>query len=316
MLTHQGEIDSDEYTTDNLLSVLVEVTTFCNMECSYCIRTVKDDKNKWCNQHIKLEDFKYIVDSLPHAGEMITQGVGEPTMHPHLPELIRIAAGSKKFSRITLTSNAMLRQEDYYQQLFDAGLSKLYISVDSLEQGLANRLRAGTSVERLKEIIPVLLRKFPKKIAIRTTVGRDNIDNIPSLLHELDLLGSLEVFMHPYDDIGNSIGCLSAEESRRFQNKISIIADPFHNLCVKANSFVPSPKVCIHPWRIPAITVEGDLVPCCRTMDKGIYTFGNVFSSSFNKIWHSEKADQMRRGISFRSPSFCDGCPRYIKRIN
>jgi len=307
-------INSADYTTDNLISVLVEITTFCNMECSHCIRTIKDDKNNWRNQHIKLSDFQYIVDSLPPAGEIVTQGVGEPTMHPHLPEIIKIAAESNKFSNVTLTTNAMLRKEDYYQRLFDAGLTKLYISVDSLEQDLASRLRAGTSVTRLKRMISALSKMLPKKVAIRTTVGRDNIGSIPYLLENLNAIGILDVFMHPYDDIGNPTGVLNSEESAQFQKDISALAESFVNLRVIANSFIPSPELCIHPWRIPAITVDGYLVPCCRTMDKNIYTFGNILLKPFSKVWCSETADLLRRDFMERSPSFCKGCPRYVMR--
>ncbi len=306
----------DPYTTDNLMSVLVEITTFCNMECTYCIRTIKDDKNKWCNKHLSLEEFKKIVDSLPIAGEIVTQGVGEPTMHPHLPEIIRIAVASKKFPSVVLTTNAMLRKVDYYQQLFYAGLTKLYISVDSLEHELANRMRAGTSIKRLKEIIVALTGIFPGKIAIRTTVGSENIHTIPALLQGLDALGQLDVFMHPYDDIGNPHGCISPEQSAQFERDIVGLSQPFQNLRVVANSFVPAPEVCIHPWRIPAITVDGDMVPCCRTMDKNIFTFGNVLENSFEDIWSSEKAKSMRTSFLSESPSFCGGCPRYVERYN
>jgi radical SAM protein with 4Fe4S-binding SPASM domain len=308
------DIDRYEYNANKLLSVLVEVTTFCNMECSYCIRTVKDDNNKWRNQHIKLEDFKYIVDSLPPAEEIVTQGVGEPTMHPYLPEIIKIAAESKKFPNITLTTNAMLRNEAYYRSLFEAGLTKLYISVDSLDQELADKMRAGTSVARLKNMISVLSESLSGKIAIRTTVGKNNINTIPALLHDLNSLGSLDVYMHPYDDIGNPTGCLSKERSGRFHSDIALMAEPYLNLHVVANSFIPSPNVCIHPWRIPAITADGYLVPCCRTMDKDIYTFGNIVSNSFLRVWNSEKTNQMRKELVSRSPSFCSGCPRYVER--
>lgn len=308
------DIDQEEYTTDNLMSVLVEITTYCNMACSYCIRTIKDDNSHWQNQHMKVSDFQYIVDSLPPAGEIITQGVGEPTMHPHLPEIVRIASAAKKFQNITLTTNAMLRNESYYQDLFDSGLTKLYISVDSMDRDLANQLRAGTSVERLKEMIPLLAASFPRKIGIRTTVGKNNIESIPSLLSSLNAIGPLDVYMHPYDDIGNPNGCLSPEVSAQFQDRVSVLAKDFSNLRVIANGFIPSEKVCIHPWRIPAITVDGYLVPCCRTMDENIYTFGNVISSRFSEVWESDGAQGMRKEFSRESPQFCTGCPRYVIR--
>ena len=302
------------YSTDNLISVLVEITTYCNLGCAGCIRTITNNNNAWMNHHISLDDFQHIVDSLPPVGEIVTQGIGEPTMHPQLPEIIRIARQAEKFDLITFTTNAMIRDLDYFTNLFDLGLSRLYISVDSLEPVLANKLREGTKVERLNTFIPQLTEAFPGKIAIRTVVGSENIQTIPHLLNGLNELGPLEVLMHPYDDIGYPVGTLTLEERKAFEKEMEPLTHAYDNLVVATNGFLPSDDVCIHPWRIPAITADGYLVPCCRVMDKNLYTFGNILSSSFSDVWESSEAYEMRTSFLHESPNFCEGCTRYSFR--
>jgi radical SAM protein with 4Fe4S-binding SPASM domain len=304
----------DEYSTEKLLSVLVEITTFCNMECAGCIRTIQHSESKWVNQHLTLADFTQIIATLPPAHELVTQGVGEPTMHPQLAEIIRVARESNKFPHITLTTNAMVRPPEYYATLFDAGLSRLYDSVDSLDSDLANWLRAGTSVSRLTHIIRELSSAFPERIGIRTAVGRNNIHTIPELLAELSALGRFRVYMHPYDDMGNPDGYLTLEERATFEKDIHVLAAEIPNLRVITNNFIPSPAVCIHPWKIPAITADGYLTPCCRMMDKDVFTFGNMLSDTFRNVWDSESAQQMRKQFLLKSPHFCTGCPRFVMR--
>jgi radical SAM protein with 4Fe4S-binding SPASM domain len=307
-------MSSIEYSTANLISILVEITTYCNMKCSGCIRTIKKEDNRWLNHHIKVSDFTKIVESLPNADEIVTQGIGEPTMHPYLPELIRIARESGKFQNITLTSNAMARDAAYYSQLFRAGLTRLYISVDSFDPVLADRLRAGTKVGKLKRMISGLTEAFSGQIAIRTVIGSANIHTVPDILAVLNGLGKLQVYMHPYDDIGYPEGTLTLEERAQFMIDIEAYRMPFSNLKVVANGFVPAREVCVHPWKIPAITVDGYLVPCCRVMDKNIFNFGNVVKHSFEKVWNAEKSNNMRKEFFLRSPNYCEGCTRYEMR--
>lgn len=305
---------AEEYTTDTLLSILVEVTTFCNMGCAGCVRTVHRAENRWANQHLSAGDFARMVSTLPPAHEIVTQGVGEPTMNPDLPEILRIARESGKFPHITMTTNGMVRPVGYYAGLFNAGLSRLYISVDSLDPELANRLREGTSVPRLTHLIRTLAVSFPGRIAIRTSVGRNNAHSVPALLAGLNELGRLRVNMHPYDDMGNPDGVMTGGEREAFERGLPDLVRPLTNLRVISNNFVPSPAVCMHPWQIPAVTVDGYLTPCCRMTDKSVFTFGNMLASSFRDVWDSEAAWEMRRRFVVKSPAFCAGCPRFAPR--
>lgn len=306
---------SYEYNTENLISVLVEVTTYCNMKCTGCIRTIKNNQDNWANHHLSVDDFKKMVFSLPQADEIVTQGIGEPTMHPQLPEMIKIAHDSGKFNKITLTSNALARKPEYYQQLFDAGLTRLYISVDSFDPELANQLREGTDIDKLRENISVLTRLYPGLIAIRTVVSSLNIESVPVILSELNDLGSLMVFFHPYDDIGDPTGVMTLEERVDFDQYISDIENDYENLEVRANGFIPGDDICIHPWKIPAITADGYLVPCCRVMDKDIFSLGNVIKKPFDEVWNSTETNNMRKDFLEKSPDYCEGCTRHKMRI-
>ena len=303
-----------DYKAKKLISVLVEITTYCNMKCVGCIRTIKNDHSNWENRHISIEEFTKIVDDLPYSEEIVTQGIGEPTMHPHLPELIRIAGNTNKFDKITLTTNALARPVDYYSDLFDAGLSRLYVSVDSFEPILANKLRKGTNVDQLKARIKQLGLMFPGLVDIRTVISSLNAAAIDDFLTTCNGLGNFRVLFHPYDDIGDPSGVMTVGERAEFLNDLRNIPNVYDQLEITANGFIPSEEVCIHPWKIPAITADGYLVPCCRVMDKEVFNLGNILEQSFDSVWKSDQAIGMRTEFLKKSPEFCEGCTRYCMR--
>ncbi|MCP4129945.1 MAG: radical SAM protein [bacterium] len=295
-------------------TVLVEITTYCNLKCAGCYRTLNEGKG-WKNRNMSIGDFQKIINELPRANTITPQGIGEPTVHPDLPEMISIAKSSGKFNEIMFTTNLMAHDIGYYSDLFKNGLSKLWISVDTLDQALADILRRGTSVEKLKTRIRELASNHPGKIGIRTVVGSKNFDSVTRIFAELDILGSLEVVLQPYDDLGDSSGCLSVDDRISLTNYINNPEFSFKNLtvCIE-HSFIPSPQVCPAPFMAPAITADGYLTPCCRILDKDIYNFGNVISDSFDSVWNSPKTKKFKKNFTKRSPSICDGCPGFLKR--
>ncbi|MBI5741879.1 MAG: tetratricopeptide repeat protein [Nitrospirae bacterium] len=293
----------------------VEITTYCNLSCSGCLRTVKTSEGTWQKRHMSYETFKWIIETLPPTGWLGVYGIGEPTLHPDLAEMVRFARSARKFNSVAITTNAMARMPEYYSQLFDAGLSALTISVDTLDPALIDQLRPGTDVERLKERIRALIEAFSGKVDICSVISRMNIGSVPDLLKELNSIGKLTVNMQPFDDLGNPKGCLSLEERAWFTHRLHEIAKPYGNLKVNAAPhFIPSGSICNKPWQSPYITVDGHVTPCCRIVDPGLKSLGNISSSSFSEIWNAPETEKWRRDFIVRSPSVCDGCPMHVSR--
>ena len=84
-------------------SLHVEVTSYCNLRCAGCSRTVNVSDVNWKNQHMSVSDFQKLVDGLPFVGDVLLYGLGESSLHPSLPEIVRIAHASKKFNTIFAT---------------------------------------------------------------------------------------------------------------------------------------------------------------------------------------------------------------------
>jgi len=298
-----------------LWQVAVEVTTHCNLVCPGCLRTVKCAEGNWDSRHMALSDYQKIVQDLPKAQTFASGGIGEPTMHPQLPELIRIAASTGKFRSICFTSNGMARAPEYYDELFEAGLTRVDISVDTLDQELADRLRGGTSTEKLSVCLQRLAGRHPGRIGARTVIRSENIHRIPDLLSQLNDLGQLNVSLQYFIDMGNPEGVAPLPERKALLERLPAIASRCSNLRVKAPEFIePSPQVCIYPWWGPAVTVDGYVMVCCNMMDKDRFNLGNALKTPFAEVWRSRSTREFRREFTRRSPSFCAECPYYLMR--
>lgn len=294
--------------------VVVEVTTYCNLKCAGCVRTIMDGQNAWSNIHIPVESFRRIVDTLSPAEIFIPQGIGESTMHPNIVELVHIASQAKKFDRIEINTNGLVRTADFYGELFDAGLNSLTVSVDTLDEGLIERVRSGTDVSKLETRLQEFAKRFPDRIGIRVTVSKWNMAQLPELFRRLEALGRFKVYLQPFFDMGNSGGVLNADEVRRLELTFAEQGSEYSNLNITIEPFLPSKDVCRSPWRSPAITVDGHLKPCCMILHQEDIHFGDVLAVPFNELWHSPEIKEFRSQFMLRSPNCCARCPYYSIR--
>ena len=72
-----------------LRSLYLEVTSCCNLKCKGCYRTLYNYESK--NKNISLEDFKRYVDQVPSSSSLYLHGLGEPSLHPNIKEILEYA---------------------------------------------------------------------------------------------------------------------------------------------------------------------------------------------------------------------------------
>lgn len=126
---------ADVVPLDTPLSIQVEPCSGCNFKCSYCYRQMETDQ--YCETTLlSLSTFQKLIDDCKGFKQpiksMIFARMGEPTLNPKLPEMIRYAkeSGVVKTAKV-ITNGSMLRPE-LNLQLIDAGLDVLRISIQGL----------------------------------------------------------------------------------------------------------------------------------------------------------------------------------------
>ena len=109
----------------------VEFVRGCNLKCWHC---TAEDLSGGEPQFMPLETWesmcKIMANMTPYRRLELAQG-GEPTLHPHLIECLKIAKKITPTTQIQVTTNGLsiLSGKFKFKQLFDAGANSVYIDM-------------------------------------------------------------------------------------------------------------------------------------------------------------------------------------------
>lgn len=301
--------------------VQVEVTSACQLRCTFCARTALADR--WINAHLSREAFSGILPYARQIELVHLQGWGEPLLHPRLWDMA--AALKQAGCRVSLTTNGVLLDEEAVREACRLGLDLVAVSVAGARPTTNDALRVGSSLERIAanvsrlceqkprprvvlimQLMPPNLPELPELVSLAAEVGADEVvaphlDYIPA--PELDGLRAFGWQPDPrVSDLvseamrrGEELGVkVHVYESRLRDDVLVCAADPVHNL-----------------W----ITVDGQAAPCaylalpCRNgfprFFEGTHehlrrlTFGDV-SGGVPRVWQSRPARSFRSAFSRR----------------
>lgn len=125
-------------------SILIELTTRCNMGCDFCGRSIR---TRPLNHDMDFDLFKHIVDQISLLNLTNTvhlYGNGEPLLAPNLSDAIRYCK-QKNLQTVILT-NGLLLTTDRYEKLLESGLDHLYISFHNLSESAFKYRRASGKI--------------------------------------------------------------------------------------------------------------------------------------------------------------------------
>lgn len=302
---------------DNLFAVpdpvgrlQLEVTTGCNLGCAGCQRTIAMEAKRWRNSHMPIERYRAVIANAPRARLLVLQGIGEPTLHPKIDEMVDIARASGRFDLISFNTNALVRDTAFYRDLAARGLSHVSVSVDSLDPALAEELRAGTDVGRLKSAIRDLVRLFPG-LTISTVLSRRNLAGYRALVDEVAALGPRFFEVQPlisYTAASDPV-CLDQDDTARARAVLAGIRQARPDLTViPAAALTPSGARCRRPFRAVYVTVEGYLTPCCTTNDVDLFGRTSLAEMSFAEAWSRPAVARWLSGFFDADADICRGC--------
>ncbi|MCA9188201.1 MAG: GTP 3',8-cyclase MoaA [Planctomycetales bacterium] len=128
----------------------ISVTDRCNIRCFYCM----PDENLKFLPRRELLTFEEIARFVRVAAGMGIEKVritgGEPLVRSQLSELIRLLKPIRGIRDIALTTNGILLSEQA-QQLYDAGLDRLNISLDALNEETFHRIARRNGLAQVLE---------------------------------------------------------------------------------------------------------------------------------------------------------------------
>jgi len=160
------------------------VTYRCNNDCAHCYNA-----RERTYRELDTEHWKQILDQLWSLGvpHIVFTG-GEATLRPDLPELIRHAESNGQITGLN-TNARRLSDAKYVQQLVDAGLDHVQVTVESCDEQIHDEMMRTKGAFR--QTIAGLKNALANKLYVmtNTTMLRTNVHKIPDTLDFLADLG-------------------------------------------------------------------------------------------------------------------------------
>ncbi|MFI5617511.1 radical SAM protein [Streptomyces sp. NPDC051567] len=250
----------------------LEVTGLCNEFCDHCYA---DSGPKGTHGTMAVRDWKRTLDQLADMGTENVQFIGgEPTLYPHLPELIEHAHG--RGLGIEVFSNMTHIRDELWGTFTKYGvtLATSYYSDDAQEHDQVTRLRGSHRKTRAN-----IRKAIDLGMPIRGGVVSVNSgQRVQGAANDLAALG-----------VGQVDGDRTRAFGRAGQGAVPTVAD----LCGH----------CAHGKC--AIGPTGDVWPCVLGR---FLSLGNVKDTPLAEIWTSTRTAEIRAEIAAARPDKAESC--------
>ena len=264
--------------------VYVEITNICNMRCSFCHGHSRQPRT------MTASEFAHILEQLEGKTQYVYYHLmGEPLLHPQLPELMKMAAQAGFKSVLTTNGTLLSKRGD---ALLQAGVHKVSISLHSFEQ----QDDAGHK-SYLQEVAAFAEKAAAQGTLVSFRLWNKGCDDGKNVVTEAFLRSNL-----PGDWTENSRGYRIRE--RIFLEWGDRFAWPDRAAPIQGERVY-----CYGMQDHFGILCDGTVVPCCLDSD-GVIALGNVFSQDLTEILESPRAKAMAEGFRCRKPTedLCRRC--------
>ena len=286
------------------------VTYRCNNDCAHCYNARERNFPE-----LSTEQWFQIIDQLWDLGvpHIVFTG-GEATLRNDLPELIKHAESNGQITGLN-TNARRLSDEHYVQQLVNAGLDHVQVTVESCNAEVHDEMMRAKGA--FKQTIAGLKNALNSKLYVmtNTTMLRTNIHTIPDTLDFLADIGVPTIGLNAliYSGHGLSVGTglhqselqpildiATRKTAERGQRLIWYTPTQYCEFDPTANNL--GVKGCTAALYSMCIESNGNVLPC----QSYYHPLGNMLTDSWDSIWNHKLSVQLRERQNL--PDKCEGC--------
>ncbi|HEV8129697.1 MAG TPA: SPASM domain-containing protein, partial [Acidobacteriota bacterium] len=222
---------------------------------------------------------------------VIPWGAGEPLLSSDLYEMIRYAKTNGMHS--VVSTNATLLNEERSNQIIDSGLDILIIAFDGTTPEVYEKYRKGANFYKVRsnifKFLEIKQRRNANVFTIMQLVRmRENCHQVKDFERMWSIPGVDEIRIKE-EEIGFAEMAVPGQE-----NKPRVRRNPCHLL-----------------WQgPPAVTVDGNMFPCCHTWQTK--PLGNINQQSVKQIWNSPAMQGWRQAHVKRDLREYPDCQRCL----
>ena len=174
----------------------------CPLSCIFC-STDAGPKSKWRQTEyiVELDYLIHVVkDIVAFKGgrriEAHIDTVGDPTTYPHLIDLVCKLSDIPGIEVISMQTHGVLLTERMIDELADAGLSRINLSIDALDEPLAKYI-AGVNFYDINHIVGIAEYISQSKIDLLIApvwIPKINDDEIPKIIEFAKKIGAGKIW--------------------------------------------------------------------------------------------------------------------------
>ena len=286
------------------------VTYRCNNDCAHCYNARERNYPE-----LKTDDWKRILDKLWELGvpHIVFTG-GEATLRNDLPELIRHAESNGQITGLN-TNARRLADMNYVQQLVDAGLDHVQITVESCVPEIHDEMMRANGA--FKQTVAGLKNVLATKLYVmtNTTMLKTNVHAIPATLDFLADLGVPTVGLNALIYSGQGLTVGTGLRENELQPILDMAAQKTAARGQKLIWYTPTQycefdptasnlgvKGCTAALYNMCAEPNGDVIPC----QSYYHALGNLLTDSWDSIWNHPLSVQLRERQNL--PEKCRDC--------
>jgi MoaA/NifB/PqqE/SkfB family radical SAM enzyme len=261
---------------DEPLIYQIETTTLCNSNCLACTRRYYPN-NLIGSMSVKY--FKKLLNILPNLKVVNLQGMGEPFLTPDFQKML-VECKKRKLG-VQVISNGTI-----FKRTYSRYIDSLIISLNAFSKKKYQELHGANHFElvikNVKSYAKIRTNQHTAINFVRTKLNQEEYPKIKRFASSVGIKDVWDTLVENWDP---------------FQR------ENFEKLKVKNIN----KRRCFRARRIPFITWQGLVTPCCIRMDPRIKNFGNLFKDfSWDNQEYQKFLQDIERG---QFPPFCQGCP-------
>lgn len=252
---------------DHACLVVVEVTTDCNLSCSYCFAGSGPG-----GDHLLFDEVVELLEVVLESGgpRPIQFSGGEPTVRDDLPDLVE-RAREMGFDHVQVNTNgiALTERDGYAERLDEAGVTAIYLQFDGLRPNTYRDIRGVDLADTKRRAVAAYRRAGLSVVLVPTVVPGTNDDEMGDVVrYALDNLDVVEsVNFQPVAHFGRYAtdgGRFSLDEAARR------LADGFDTL--EPRDVMPIPCCSSYCQSATALVpTDSDPVPVTRYVDDATF---------------------------------------------
>jgi hypothetical protein len=265
----------------------LEASAACQMKCPMCAQGKMFEKGLVLG-NLNMDLFKRTIDEIHDKVYSIKLSWrGEPSLNPHLHDMIRYAKLEKKMKSVAFLTNFELYDEAMIDDLLTTGVDYVSISFDGMKE-VYEKIRHPAKFEETIEKVKYLKKK------------RDELGLKTPNIRVQSIFSAIQDNPQEYFDLWEPIA-----------DKVNYISDQWRASLDPKDYDLDPDYVCPTPFNRMAVGWDGKVFLCKSDYSEGV-VLGDLNKETVHKIWHNKKfgalRDAMKNGTRLKFFSPCMFC--------